>query len=336
MKILTRSLPVAAAALAVMCASAAQADIKRISIGSNRQGSVFFLLASGFAKHIQQNLKIRTTAQPHAGSSVYLPLVDKGEITMGLNNSMDTAAAVRGQAPFKRKLDNVRVLARVWIIPEGVLVRGDSGIKSLADLRGKRVVTDIKTIVSMGIITRHYLASGNVTVGDVVGLKSGGIVKSVNMVVEGRADAAVVGMGMPQVRKAHATLPGGIRFLSLGARGTDAYILSKPGMAPHKAKPAKRYPYVTEPLNMLSIDTYLNAGPTVSNELAYTVVKSLHQSWTKLQKAYGPLRGVKPNRIAPTNNSGLFHPGAVKYYKEAGIWSAAHEKQAAAIKKDTM
>ncbi len=292
--------PLAAAGLALMCAGAAQADIKRITIGSNRQGSVFFLLASGFAKHIQQNLKIRSTAQPHAGSSVYLPLIDNGEITMGLNNSMDTAAAVRGQAPFRKKLDNVRVLARVWIIPEGALVRGDSGIKSLADLRGKRVITDIKTIVSMGIITRHFLGSGSISVGDVIALKSGGIVSSVNMVVEGRADAAVVGMGMPQVRKAHATIPGGIRFLPLGPRGTDEYILGKPGMAPHQAKPAKRYPYVTEPLAMLSIDTYFTAGPTVSNELdlpgrqvelAYRVV---HQSWAKLQKAYGPLRGVAP------------------------------------------
>lgn len=335
MKTLVRSLSVAAAALAVLCAGAAQADIKRITIGSNRQGSVFFLLASGFAKHIQQNLKIRSTAQPHAGSSVYLPLVDNGEITLGLNNSMDTAAAVRGQSPFRKKLDNVRLLARVWIIPEGVLVRGDSGIKSLDDLRGKRVVTDIKTIVSMGIITRHYLASGSVTEADVVALKSGGIVQSVNMVVEGRAHAAVVGMGMPQVRKAHATTPGGIRFLPLGPLGTDEYILSKPGMAPHKAMPAKRYPYVTEPQAMLAIDTYFNAGPTVSDELAYNIVKSLHTSWAKLQKAYGPLRGVKADQIAPTNGSALFHPGAVKYYKEAGIWSAAHDKQAASVMKDT-
>jgi len=200
---------------------------------------------------------------------------DTGEITMGLNNSMDTAAAVRGSSPFRKKLENVRILARVWIIPEGILVRGDSGIKSLADLRGKRVVTDIKTIVSMGVITRRYLASGSISVDDLVAVKSGGIVKSVNMVVEGRADAAVVGMGMPQVRKAHATTPGGIRFLPLGSRGTAEFILSEPGMSPHKAKPAKRYPYVDRELNLIAIDTYLNAGPTVSSELAYKIVKSL-------------------------------------------------------------
>ena len=333
MKSITRSLPYAAAALALICASVAQAEIKRISIGSNRQGSVFFMLASGFAKHIQENLKIRSTAQPHAGSSVYLSLVDNGEITLGLNNSMDTAAAVRGQAPFRKKLDNVRILARVWIIAEGLLVRGDSGIKSLSDLRGKRVVSDVKTLVSMGIITRHYLASGSVTFDDLVAVKSGGIVKNVNMVIEGRADAAVVGLGMPVVRKAHATIPGGVRFLPLGPLGTDEYILSAPGMSPYTAKPTKRLPYVTEPLTLLSIDTYLNAGSAVSNELAYNVVKSLHQNWKKLQKAYGPLRGVKPHQMAPTNNSAFFHPGAVKYYKEAGIWSAGHDKQAMAISK---
>ena len=95
MRRLGRMFSFAIVAIALFCAGVAQAQIKRITIGSNRQGSVFFLLASGFAKHIQQNFKIRTTAQPHAGSSVYLPLVDTGEITMGLNNSTETAAAVR-------------------------------------------------------------------------------------------------------------------------------------------------------------------------------------------------------------------------------------------------
>ena len=85
---------------------------------------------------------------------------------------------------------------------------------------------------------------------------------------------------------------------------------------------------------MLSIDTYLTSGPTVSNELAYNIVKSLHQNWTKLQKAYGPLRGVKPNKIAPTNNSAFYHPGAIGYYKEASMWKAAHDKQAALIAND--
>ena len=92
---LTRCLAVAVVTLSMLAANAAEAKLKRITIGSNPSGSVFFLLATGFSKLLQEKLEIKATAQPHAGSSVYLPLMDDGEITLGLNNSMDSVAAYR-------------------------------------------------------------------------------------------------------------------------------------------------------------------------------------------------------------------------------------------------
>ena len=117
MKQVTRFCAFGAAGIALAVSAAAEAKMKRITIGSNRQGSVFYLLSSTFAKQFQTQLKVRSTAQPHAGSTVYLPVVDKGEMTMGLNNSMDSGAAVRGGAPFKKKLKNIRAIAMVWTIP---------------------------------------------------------------------------------------------------------------------------------------------------------------------------------------------------------------------------
>ena len=68
------------AAIGLLGAAPAEAKLKRLNIGSNPAGSVYFLLAGGFAKMFQKELKIRSTAQPHAGSSVYIPLMDVGEI----------------------------------------------------------------------------------------------------------------------------------------------------------------------------------------------------------------------------------------------------------------
>ncbi|MDP6927707.1 MAG: hypothetical protein QGG84_11540, partial [Rhodospirillales bacterium] len=64
----------AVGAFAIAGTTTAQAKMKSITIGSNPAGSTYFLLAGGFAKLFQEKLKIRSTAQPHAGSSVYLPL----------------------------------------------------------------------------------------------------------------------------------------------------------------------------------------------------------------------------------------------------------------------
>lgn len=307
-------------------AATAEAQLKRITIGSNPAGSVYFLLAGGFAKHFQQDLKIRSTAQPHAGSSVYLPLMNKGEMVMGLNSSLDSGLAVAGKERFKDRIKNVRLLARVWILPYAYMVKESSGIKTLDDLRGKKVIVNVKTNVSLALTNRTVLSTAGLTEKDVVAVDSGGVVAGINMVVEGRADATTVALAMPAMRKTHATVPGGLRILGLGKMANDEMLAKGiAGLYSMKVKPSKRYPFVREPLTIGAFDTYLNAGSQVGDDDAYMLVKSLHTNWKKLQKDYAPLRGTPVDGLAPANTSMPYHPGAIKYYKEAGLWTAGHD-----------
>ena len=332
MKPFTRYAAISAAFLAIAATTAAEAKMKRITIGSNRQGSVFYLLSSTFAKQFQQNLKVRSTAQPHAGSTVYLPVVDKGEMTLGLNNSMDSGAAVRGGAPFKKKLKNIRAIAMVWTIPYGFMVKANSGIKSVAELKGKKVVTVTGPIVSLSNLNVAYLHSGGLSLKDITAVKSGGIVDNINKVVEGRAAAAAVAPGMPAVRKAHAAVPGGIRFLPLGAGGSNRFLAREvPGAKSRVLKPGKRMPFITEATRVAAFDAYLNAGKQVSSDDAYKIIKTLHQQWKTMQKTVGPLRPLHMDKIAPPTNPHPYHPGVVKYLKEKGLWSDANQKQQDAV-----
>jgi TRAP transporter TAXI family solute receptor len=336
MKHFTHYAAISAAVLAIAASTAAEAKLKRITIGSNRQGSVFYLLSSTFAKQLQQQLKVRATAQPHAGSTVYLPVVDKGEMTLGLNNSMDSGAAVRGNAPFKKKLRNIRAIAMVWTIPYGFMVKANSGIRSVADLKGKKVVTVTGPIVSLSNLNVAYLHSGGVSLKEITALKSGGIVDNITKVVEGRADAAAMSPGMPAVRKAHATIPGGMRFIPLGAGGSDAFLAREvPGAKSKVLKPSKRMPFLSEATRLAAFDAYLNAGKQVSSEDAYNIFKVLHTQWKTMQKSVGPLRPLHMDKIAPPTNPHPYHPGVIKYLKEKGLWSAANEKQQKAVLAET-
>ena len=317
---------VLAAGVAGGAAATAEAQLKRITIGSNPAGSVYFLLAGGFAKHFQQDLKIRSTAQPHAGSSVYLPLMNKGEMVMGLNSSLDSGLAVAGKERFKNRIKNVRLLARVWILPYAYMVKESSGIKTLDDFRGKKIIVNVKTNVSLALTNRTVLSTAGLTEKDVVAVDSGGVVAGINMVVEGRADATTVALAMPAMRKTHATVPGGLRIIGLGKMANDEMLAKGiAGLYSMKVKPSKRFPFVREPLTIAAFDTYLNAGSQVGDDDAYRLVKSLHTNWKKLQKDYAPLRGTPIDGLAPANTSMPYHPGAIKYYKEAGLRTAGHD-----------
>ncbi len=305
---------------------------KRITVGSNPAGSVYFLLAGGFAKLFQEKLKVRATVQPHAGSSVYLPLMEKGEIVLGLNSTLDSGMALIGEKPFKSRHKKVRALARIWTLPYGYMVKANSGITRVEDLRGKRVIVHVKTNASLGRLNRTILATGGLTEKDIKSIDSGGVVAGLNMVVEGRADAANAVLGMPALRKVHAGTPGGMRVIALGAKASDAFMVKgMPGSRTLLVKPSKRLPFIQGETLIAAFDSFMNAGATVSAEDAYLYVKTLHANWKMLQKSYAPLRAIGVDNLAPASQALPYHSGAVKYWKEAGLWTAAHTAQQAKL-----
>ena len=319
---------VLAAALATSIPATAGAQVKRITIGTNPQGPTYSLLGSGFAKLFQEKLEIRSTAQPHAGSSVYLPLMEAGEITLGMNSSLDSGLAYGGKDPYKNATRKVRAIARVWILPYAYMVKESSGIKSLADLKGKRVVVKFKTNVSLAQANRTILSSADLTMDDFTAVESGGVVASIGMVVQGRVDAAPIATGMPALRKAHATVPGGLRILAVGPKGTDEFLeAGMAGLYTITEKPNNRKPFVRGETKIAAFDSYLNAGTQVSDEDAYRMAKAIYENWKQMQKDYPPLRGTRQAALAPANNPLPYHPGAAKYYKEAGIYSDANAKR---------
>lgn len=97
--------------------------------------------------------------------------------------------------------------------------------------------------------------------------------------------------------------------------------------------PHKRRPMFKKATLIATFDTFFNAGKQVSNEDAYRFTKTLHENWKAINKAYAPTRSVKQAALAPASNMHPYHDGAIKYYKEVGLWSAANAKQQAAVSK---
>ena len=323
---------VAATACLLSAVNPAEAKLKRITIGSNPQGSVYFLLASGFSKLFQEKLGIRANAQPHAGSSVYLPLMNVGEITLGMNSSLDSGMAWSAVAPYKSATKKIRAIARVWILPYAYMAKESSGIKTMQDLKGKRVIVKFKTNVSLGRLNRTLLSAEGLSMNDITAVESGGVVASIGMVVQGRVDAAPIATGMPQLRKAHATVPGGLRIVPLNPKITGEYLGKRmAGLYTVKQKHSKRKPFVKGNITIAAFDSYLNAGTQVSDEDAYKMAKAVYENWKQMQKDYPPLRGTPHKGIAPANNPIPYHPGAAKYYKEVGLYTAANMKRDASL-----
>lgn len=109
-----RNLALTSAMAVALLVQPAQAEMKEITIGSNPSGSTYYLISSGFAKLFQEELGIRSTAQPFAGSSVYFPSIAVGDLTVGMASTVDAGLAYAGKADFPQPINNLRAIANVW------------------------------------------------------------------------------------------------------------------------------------------------------------------------------------------------------------------------------
>lgn len=322
---------IAAAAAAVSLAVApAKAELRNITIGTNPSGSVFFLLGGGLAKLFQEELGIRSTAQPQGGSSVYLPMVSAGEMTLGISSNIDAGMAYRGEHAYPIEIDGLRSLGRIWRIPYAFITRADTGIEKMEDLAGKRVMGNMPTNVALTEINKAMLKAGGLSVDDVDFARSGGLIDGINAVVEGRADATPVATQMPILIESNASVP--LRIIANGAMASDEFYAGEvPGTRTTVAQPEERRPFIMGPTEILAYDTLIVTSADQSADDIYDIVKTMHENWEQLQKDYPPMRSVAKEDVLMIDPTVPYHEGAVRYWKEAGLWTDAHEAHQASF-----
>lgn len=315
----------AAAVLALGGADAAGAALRRITIGANPAGTNFNLVAGGFAKVLQESLGIPSIVRPYAGSSVYIPLLQRGQIPLGINSGIDSYLAFNGQAPYPAPMRRLRALMSVYPLGYMYWVRADTPLKRVEDLRGKRVVLDYRSLVPLGRLNRAILASGGLTEHDIVPVTAAGLPQGARLVQEGRADAVAMGYRLPLVRQMDASLPGGgLRFLQMGSDEARVPELM-PGARVVTVTPDKSTVGMSGPTRIAMYDTYLNTGSRLAGSDAYRIVAALHGAWKQLRKDYVVLAPVPAAALCPVRTPLPYHAGAVRYFREAGLWTAAHD-----------
>jgi TRAP transporter TAXI family solute receptor len=209
--------------------------------------------------------------------------------------------------------------------PLQYFVRNDSGITSLAELRGRPIVTSFRANLPFDVIHGAILATAGLTLDDVKGVTVAGVPDAIRALVEGRVMSTTSLLGIPAFREAHATVPGGLRVLPLGP--DEAALTSMPGFDAVEMQPGPTAPGIVAPTRVARMDVYLNSSALVGADDVYEVLAAIHRNWADLQKALPAFRSVPAEAIAPVNIGHPWHEGAVRYFREQGLWTEAHEQR---------
>ena len=329
-----RFLGTASAAVALAPYMPAFAQIRRVTIGTNPAGSIYFTLGGGLAKVLTEKMGVQAIVQPFAGSSVYLPLVDNGEVTAGLSSTLDSGAAYRGDLEYKgRATKKLRSLARIFSLPYTFTVRADSGIKTVADLKGKKVVMEFKALLGLRPMNEALIQAGGLKLSDVTPMTVAGLKQGLDALADKAVDATAVAAGIAMVQEANASIPGGVRYLDVtGPNATDAFMAKTlPGSSLMTLAPNPRMPEVKEPVKIGTYDVFLVVGAGLSDADASKMTTVLIENWAALQKDYPALRAAKLDDLSRPTNVVPYHPGAIAAYKTKKMWTERNDAAQKAI-----
>ncbi len=302
----------------------------RITLGTNPQGSIYYTVGGGMAAALQEKLQRQVTVQPYTGSSVYLPLVASGELTLGINSSLDTGGVYRGDYGSQAE-PKLRMLTRLWPLRIAFIVRADSDMKEIKDLQGKKVVTDFSALKAVGLANQAMIQAGGLALDQVEGITVAGLTQGIDGLTEGNLDATSVAVGIPLTQQAHASIPGGIRYISITGDGaTDENldsILAGTYLLP--VEPSPRLPEVTEPVTVLGYDVFITTSADLPDEDATAILKALYESWPQMRKDYPAVAAGVQEQMAKASNTAPYHPAAIAFFKEIGLWTEANDKKEA-------
>ncbi|MBI2370266.1 MAG: TAXI family TRAP transporter solute-binding subunit [Deltaproteobacteria bacterium] len=291
-------------------------------------GTVFYALASGIAKVASGAVPFQLVVQPYTGTSTFLPMLNGGELEFGIVNGVDMGFAyqgpgrlkVGGRNPFPHT-PNARLVMRGAPLLTGLLVRKDSPIKSVHQLKGKRVTGEYPAHLAVWINIFAALASAGLTWDDVKVVPVPAVNEGVDALVQGRADAALHALNSAKIREADATV--GVRHISIDCSPEGEQRLRKavPGYGPRWIK-AGGAAAVLEDTCVNAYDIYLLSHKAASEQVVAALLKAVWDNVDKLPplhpvfKEWTRERAVHPDVTIP------YHPAAIAFYKERGLWSA--------------
>ena len=308
------------AALLAGTVASAQAEEKFVTIGTGGQTGVYYVVGQSICKLVNRSSKdIKCTAPSTGGSVANLNAIENGEQDMGVAQSDWQYHAYNGDTPDKfpnGAMKDLRAVFSVHPEPFTVVARRDSGIKTFADLKGKRVNVGNPGSGARGTMEVVMAALG----WQMSDFKLAAELKSseqASALCDNKIDAIVFTVGHPSGTIKEATTSCDSILVPVTGPAIDKLVSDNAYYA--KATiPGGTYEGTDEDVETFGVGaTFVSSTKTDENTI-YAVVKAVFENFDRFKKLHPAFANLDEKKMITNNLSAPLHPGAVKYYKERG------------------
>ena len=303
------------ASVLASCSAEAPGTGTRLSIATGGTGGVYYVYGGALADQITQNVEgVEATAESTAASVDNMLLIENGGSDLAFVSADTAADGVAGVEDFEEPIP-AQVLAQLYLSPIQVVALDGSGIRSIEDLAGRTVSVGAPNSATE-VSAERILTLAGVDPEAGIEREQLGVDESVDAIRDGTIDAFFWGGGVPTGAITDLASTDSIRLLPTG-QYVDGIRREYSEVYTESTIPAGSYEGFNEEVGTIAVPNFLLSNESLDEELAYQVTRVLFEQQEDLAQAHPEAEKLElqsAQQVAPLE----LHPGARRYYEEAG------------------
>jgi uncharacterized protein len=303
--------------LSAACQESPPGSINAINIATGGTSGIYYPLGTALARVYGETLPdAKIFVHSTQASTENLDLLQSGrvEIAFTLGDVLSDAWRGEQEAGFRVPLDRLRVIAGMYPGYIHIVARADAGIRTLADLRNKRVsVGALKSGTERN--TRKIIRAAGLSYGEFARVEYLPFGETVELMKQGQLDVTLqsVGLGAASLRELASAVD--VVFVPIPQdivrRVNDpAY---QPGIIP-----ANTYRGQTRAVRTAAIQNFLVTRKDMPTEVIHKLTKAMFENLNQLTTAHAAALSIRLDQAA-ANPPAPIHPGAEMYYREKQV-----------------
>lgn len=316
MSLLKKTIRQTAAATILVAATGFAAHAESFVMATGQQGGTWYPVGGAIKAIVEREFPdMDITVTPGAGVSNVVG-VDAGRFAIAFANSTSTVDSLTGKEPFRQATTNVCNLGILYPQFFQIVALADSGIRSVADMKGKRLTT--QQLGNTGeFLTRELLASAGMTMDDMESVANTSYSDSASQMKDGHVDFFTLGSSLPTGSVLDLASSRDIVLVDVDEE-TFAYFKDANAAFQRREVKAGSYPGFDEVVHAISYDTHMVAPCDYNGEVVKAVLSAIADNAESFAAVTQSMAGLTVETMA-TDIGVPFHPAAKEFYASRGV-----------------
>lgn len=307
----------ATVAVAAVATAPVHAETKFINILTGGQSGVYYPMGVALSQIYNKNIPdAKSTAQVTKASAENMNLIQagRGELAFALADTVSDAYTGNAEAGFKAPLKKLRGMTATYNNYIQIVANADSGIKTLADLKGKRISVGAARS-GTELNARAVLKAAGLTYADFAKVEYLPFGESVELMKNRQLDVTLqsAGLGVSSIRD----LATSVKIVVVPIPQDVVAKINNPAYQP-AVIPASTYEGMAADTPTVAVPNFLITSETVPDDLVYQMTKTFYEQLDTLKAAHNAAKTIELAN-ALKGMPVPVHPGAARYYKEVGL-----------------